>query len=146
MLEKGCANLIRHIENTRKFGIPVVVAVNRFSKDTDAELNLVIDIARKNGAFDAVICEHHAKGGAGAVDLANAVLRASESERNFKFLYDLSLSIEDKIRTIAREIYRAKDIEISKQAQERIDLFKQQVGEVNKKAVLMSIQRDVNFF
>ena len=128
MLEKGCANLIRHIENTRKFGIPVVVAVNRFSKDTDAELNLVIDIARKNGAFDAVICEHHAKGGAGAVDLANAVLRASESERNFKFLYDLSLSIEDKTRTIAREIYRAKDIEISKQAQERIDLFKQQVS------------------
>ena len=128
MVEKGCANLIRHIENSRKFGIPVVVALKRFSKDTEAELNLVLDIAKKNGAFDAVLCEHFSKGGDGAVNLANAVIEASNNtKKDFKFLYDLNLSIEEKIRLIAKEIYRADDIELSAFAQERIDLFKKQV-------------------
>ena len=104
-----------------------MVALNRFHKDTEAELNLVLEIAKKNGAFDAVLCEHFSEGGAGAVNLAKAVLEASNSERNFKFLYDLNLPIEEKIRTIAKEIYRASDIELSAFAQERIDLFKKQV-------------------
>jgi methylenetetrahydrofolate dehydrogenase (NADP+)/methenyltetrahydrofolate cyclohydrolase/formyltetrahydrofolate synthetase len=127
LVEKGCANLIRHIENSKKFGIPVVVALNRFSKDTEAELNLVLELAKKNGAFDAVLCEHFSEGGAGAVHLAQSVINASNSEKDFKFLYDLNLSIEEKIRTIAKEIYRANDIELSTFAQERIDLFKKQV-------------------
>ena len=61
LVEKGCSNLIQHIENCRKFGIQVVVALNRFSKDTEAELNLVLDLAKKNGAYDAILCEHFSK-------------------------------------------------------------------------------------
>ncbi len=127
MVKKGCENLVRHIKNVNKFGVPVVVALNKFSKDTQAEIDLVISIAKENGAFDAVLCENWEKGGEGGVALAEAVVRASNESNQFKFLYDLNLSIEDKIRTIAREIYGAKDIQISEAAQKRIDTFKAQV-------------------
>lgn len=127
LVRDGCANLIRHIQNSNKFGIPVVVALNRFSKDTQAEIDLVIEIAKANGAFDAVLCENWAKGGAGGVQLAEAVVRATKQQQGqFKFLYDLSLPIEDKIRTIAQQIYSAADIKISELAQKRIDLLKKQ--------------------
>jgi len=126
LVEKGCSNLIRHIENTRKFGIPVVVALNKFKNDTQAEIDLVLNTAKSNGAHDAVLCEHWAKGGPGAEALANAVMSASHSEKKFSFLYELSLPIEEKIRVIAREIYRAKDIQLSDLAKDRIDLFKKQ--------------------
>jgi methylenetetrahydrofolate dehydrogenase (NADP+)/methenyltetrahydrofolate cyclohydrolase/formyltetrahydrofolate synthetase len=127
LVKKGCENLVRHIKNVNKFGVPVVVALNKFSKDTQAEIDLVISIAKENGAFDAVLCENWEKGGEGGVALAEAVVRASNESSQFKFLYDLNLSIEDKIRTIAREIYGAKDIQISEAAQKRIDIFKAQV-------------------
>lgn len=121
--------MIRHIENSNQFGIPVVVALNRFSKDTQNEIDLVIKIAKENGAFDAVLCENWAKGGAGGVKLAEAVVRASKSkESNFRFLYDLELPIEEKIRIIAQKIYSAADIKLSELAQQRIDLFKRQVS------------------
>jgi formyltetrahydrofolate synthetase len=121
------ANLLRHIENSNKFGVPVVVALNKFSKDTAAEIELVLSMAKENGAFDAVLCENWEKGGEGGVALAEAVIRASQAGSHFKFLYDLSLPVEDKIRTIAQTIYRAKDIELSELAQKKIDLLKRQV-------------------
>ena len=127
LVKTGCSNLIRHIQNSNKFGIPVVVALNKFSKDSQNEIDLVLDISKKNGAFDAVLCENWEKGGEGGVELANAVLRASKQSSSLKFLYDLSLSIEEKIRKIAQEIYHAKDIEISEAAQKKIDTLKSQV-------------------
>ncbi len=119
--------MIRHIQNSNKFGIKVVVALNKFSKDTPHEIDLVLNTAKQNGAFDAVLCENWEKGGEGGVALADAVLRASQQESQFKFLYDLNLSIEEKIRTIAREIYHAKDIQLSDLARQRIETFTTQV-------------------
>lgn len=126
LLRKGCENMVQHIENTRKFGIQVVVGLNRFKNDTQNEIDLVLNIAREAGAFNAVLCEHWAKGGQGAKELAEAVQQACEQPGNFKFLYDLELSIEDKIRKIAQEIYRADDIELSELAKNRIELLKKQ--------------------
>lgn len=105
-LEAGMANLTKHIENILKFGLPVVVAVNAFPTDTAEELNFV---KAKCNAMDAdvAISEVWAKGGAGGIDLAQKVLLATEKENNFRYLYDTEASIEDKINTIAREIYGA---------------------------------------
>lgn len=127
LVRRGCSNLIRHILNANKFGISVVVALNKFCKDSQAEIDLVLDISKENGAFDAVLCDNWEKGGEGGVELAEAIIRASNNESNFKFLYDLDLSIEDKIRAIAQKIYCAKDIEISDSAQKKIDSLKKQV-------------------
>nr|KAG5695955.1 hypothetical protein BaRGS_017536 [Batillaria attramentaria] len=91
LVEKGCSNLIKQIENANFFGIPVVVAVNGFATDTQAELELVQKLARDNGAFDAVICNHWAQGGAGARDLAAAVDKATQQPSNFQFLYDVKV-------------------------------------------------------
>jgi len=86
LLEKGCSNLVRHIGNARNFGIPVVVAVNRFKDDTPAEVELVRKIAKAAGAEDAVVSNHWAEGGAGAVELAHAVVAACQKPSNFKLL------------------------------------------------------------
>ena len=126
LVRVGCANLIRHIQNATKFGIPVVVALNKFSKDTQAEIELVLKLSKENGAYDAILCENWEKGGEGSKALAEAVVRASKEQSQFKFLYDLNLSIEDKIRTIAQQIYAAKDIELSELAKKRIELFDKQ--------------------
>lgn len=126
-MRTGCANLVRHIQNSRKFGVPVVVALNKFSKDTQAEIDLVLEISKQNGAFDAVLSENWEFGGAGAVKLAESVMRASQEQSQFKFLYELSLPIEEKIRAIAQNIYAAKDIELSEQAQKKIEILKKQV-------------------
>ena len=129
LVEKGCANLIRHIQNSNKFGVPVVVALNKFNKDTQAEIDLVIRIAKENGAFDAVLAENWEKGGEGGIGLAEAVVRAAkqQNENDFKFLYDLNEPIEDKIRAIAQKIYSAADIKLSENAQKKIDSLKKQV-------------------
>ena len=97
-----------------------------FRSDTARELELVQELSIACGAFDAVVADHWAKGGQGAVDLAEAITRACEQPSDFRFLYDLSLPLEDKIRTIAREIYGADDIELSEAAQKKIDLYKRQ--------------------
>lgn len=89
-------------------------------------MDLIRKLCIENGAFDAVVCEHFAKGGAGAVDLADAVIRASEQPSNFKLLYELNLPIADKIRTIVREIYGGDDITFSEIAQKRLDLYTKQ--------------------
>ena len=98
LLRAGLPNLLHHIKTARKFGIPVVVAVNRFLTDTPAELELIRKAAiEEGGAEDAVICEHWEKGGEGAIDLAKAVVKAAEKPSQFKFLYPLEWSIKEKI-------------------------------------------------
>lgn len=115
-LEKGFANLEKHMENVAKFGVPSVVAINRFPTDSEAEIEL---LKKKVEAFGrkCILTEVFAKGGEGAVELAREVVRICEEEpSNFQPLYDVKLSIEDKIRTIAREIYGAKDVHFTKEA------------------------------
>jgi len=113
-LEKGLPNLLRHVENIGKFGLPAVVAINRFPTDTEAEIALVQDACAKLGVT-AVLAEHWAKGGAGAADLAKEVVRTIETKKaQFKFLYPDDMPLVEKVRTIAREIYRADDIDVPK--------------------------------
>uniref|UniRef100_A0A8D3BT34 C-1-tetrahydrofolate synthase, cytoplasmic n=1 Tax=Scophthalmus maximus TaxID=52904 RepID=A0A8D3BT34_SCOMX len=126
LLEKGCSNMKKQIENAQHFGVPVVVAVNAFKTDTVTELDLVCSVAKAAGAFDAVRCSHWAEGGAGAVALGQAVQRASEAPSDFKFLYDLELPIADKIRIIAQKIYGADDIELLPEAQHKVELYTKQ--------------------
>jgi len=111
-VRRGVANIARHVENTAKFGVPVVVALNRFTSDTDAEIEAVRAELAPLGV-DAVECTHWADGSAGTVELAHKVVALAESGRAaFKPLYPSELGLEDKIRTIAREIYRADDIAV----------------------------------
>jgi len=120
LLEAGCTNMQRHIENCIKFGVPVVVAINQFAQDSMAELELIRKIALASGAADAVITNHWGKGSAGASDLATAVVKTCETPANFKFLYDVKASIQDKITTIVKEIYRGDGVEFSEEALEQI--------------------------
>jgi formyltetrahydrofolate synthetase len=123
LLEKGLPNLLQHIENALKFGVPVVVAINRFTNDTDAEIELIRQRAKQTGAEDAVMHNVWAKGGEGAADLARAVVAACEKPSKFKFLYEDDMSIKEKIETIAREIYRADGVDYSQEAEAKIKLF-----------------------
>lgn len=123
LLEAGCCNLVAHIKNAKSFGVPVVVAINRFKFDTDAEVEVVRKAAMAAGAEDAVMSNHWAEGGAGAVALAEAVIKACEKPSQFKFLYDLNLSIKDKINAIATKIYGASGVEYSPAAEEKIKLY-----------------------
>ena len=120
LLEKGCTNLVRMIQNARGFGIPVVVAVNRFHTDTDAEVELVRKLSRAAGAEDAVTANHWALGGAGAADLGKAVVAACEKPSHFKFLYPLERTIKEKIETIVREMYGGAGVEYSEEAEKKI--------------------------
>jgi formyltetrahydrofolate synthetase len=126
LLEKGCSNLIRLIGNTRAFGLPVVVGVNKFHTDTMAEVDLVRRLAIAAGADDAVMSNHWALGGAGAVDLANAVIKACSKPSQFKFLYPLDISIKEKIETIVREVYGGAGVEYSAEAETKIALYTKQ--------------------
>uniref|UniRef100_A0A8C5XKZ2 C-1-tetrahydrofolate synthase, cytoplasmic n=1 Tax=Microcebus murinus TaxID=30608 RepID=A0A8C5XKZ2_MICMU len=126
LVEKGFSNLKKQIENARMFGVPVVVAVNAFKTDTEAELDLVTRLAREHGAFDAVKCTHWAEGGKGALALAQAVQRAAQAPSSFPLLYDLQLPVEDKIRIIAQKIYGADDIELLPEAQHKAEVYTKQ--------------------
>jgi formate--tetrahydrofolate ligase len=121
-LERGLPNLLRHIENvTRKFGLPAVVALNRFSSDAEAELALVADRCAAAGARFA-LSEVWEKGGAGGVDLAREVVALAESPRApFRPLYDERLPIREKIETIVREIYGGDGVDYHSAAQKEID-------------------------
>jgi formate--tetrahydrofolate ligase len=114
-LEKGIVNLKRHIENMGKFGVNVVVAINSFYTDTQKEFSFVEDYCKKLGA-KCVISEVFTKGGEGGVDLANAVVEACKGGSDFKLLYETDKTIEEKIEIIAKNIYGAKNIVISKKA------------------------------
>ena len=126
LLEKGCSNLIRLIGNAKSFGIPVVVAINRFKNDTDAEVELVRKLAVAAGAEDAVMSNHWAQGGAGAVNLGKAVIAACEKPHKFKFLYPLDISIKEKIETIVREMYGGAGVEYSPEAEKKIERYTRQ--------------------
>ncbi|MGD9108644.1 MAG: formate--tetrahydrofolate ligase [Gammaproteobacteria bacterium] len=123
LLEKGCCNMNAHIKNAKKFGVPVVVAINRFTWDTDAEVEVVRKHAIESGAEDAVMSNHWAEAGAGSVKLAEAIIKACEEPTDFKFLYDLDMSIKDKIETICKEIYNAAGVEYSEQAEKEIEAY-----------------------
>ncbi|EPB79714.1 formate--tetrahydrofolate ligase, partial [Ancylostoma ceylanicum] len=116
----GCdTNLRKQIENANKFGVPVVVCVNKFSTDTDKELEMVVNKALSHGAKKAVVSSHWSEGGAGSVQLAQAIVDITSGPHpDFKYLYPLEMSLEDKIATIAREIYGADGIELSDEARE----------------------------
>jgi formyltetrahydrofolate synthetase len=126
LLEKGCSNLLRLIGNARSFGVPLVVAINRFKDDTNAEIDLVRRLAIAAGAEDAVMTNHWAEGGAGGVSLAEAVVAACEKPGNFRFLYPLEMSIKDKIETIVRRMYGGSGVEYSPEAEKKIDLYTRQ--------------------
>jgi len=126
LVEAGFCNLRKQIENANMFGVPVVVAINVFNTDTQEEIDLMVKLAKEAGAFDAVLCRHWALGGPGAADLAKAVDRACNAPSDFKFLYNLDISIEDKIRTIAQKIYGADDIELLPEALVKIETYKKQ--------------------
>ena len=118
-LEKGLPNLEKHIENMKKFGVPVVVAINRFATDTDAEIAVLAGKMEALGVPFS-LCEHFAKGGEGAVDLAEKVVAACEEPSHFHPLYELDQPIEAKIETIAREIYGADGVEYTAAAKKAI--------------------------
>ena len=118
-LEKGFANLERHVENLRKYGVAVVVSINRFSSDSDGEIALLKKLSSKLGV-ECVMADHWAEGGAGAVEVAKTVVRTVESQKSeFKPLYPDDMSLWEKTRTIAREIYRADDITADKSVKDR---------------------------
>ena len=124
-LEAGMANLARHVENVRKFGIVPVISINRFSADTDAEIALVEEHARKLGV-EAVMADHWAEGGRGAADVARAVVKVIDSGKSkLKLLYPDEMPLLEKIRTIAKEIYRAKDISADKPVRDQLAQFEQ---------------------
>jgi len=110
LIETGLANMLVHIRNAKRFGVPVVVAVNRFKDDTDAEVNLVKQAALDAGAETTAMSDHWTHGGDGALELAEAVVAACEMPSNFEFLYPLDLTIKEKIEIIARDIYSAADV------------------------------------
>ena len=121
-LKAGAVNLEAHIDNLQKYGVPVVVAINRFGTDSDAELKAVEDICIAKGA-DFALSEVFAKGGDGGIDLANKVVAACEKESDFHVLYPDEMSIQDKIRTVAKEIYGAKDVKFDVKAEKAIKEF-----------------------
>jgi len=123
LLARGLANLAAHIRIVRRFGIPVVVAVNRFTSDTDAEVELVRRAALEAGAEDAVSSSHWTDGGEGAVPLARAVMAACEKPARFGFLYPLEWPIKKKIEAIATEIYGAAGVDYEPAAAAKVELY-----------------------
>jgi formate--tetrahydrofolate ligase len=125
-VEKGCENLTQHIEMVRAHGVPAVVSVNRFTADTDKEVELVRKLAVEAGAQTAVPIEVWAKGGEGGVELAHAVVEACNNSNDFHFLYPDNASIKEKIETIAKKVYGAAGVEYSPEAEKKIKLFTEQ--------------------
>ena len=123
-LQKGICNLERHIANMRKFGLKTIVAINSFDTDTQKEFEIIEECCKKYDT-ECVRSEVFLKGGDGGIELANAIIAACEKASDFHPIYDLDLSIEDKIRTVAKEIYGAKDIIITKQAEKAIQALKE---------------------
>jgi methylenetetrahydrofolate dehydrogenase (NADP+)/methenyltetrahydrofolate cyclohydrolase/formyltetrahydrofolate synthetase len=128
LVRKGFANLAKQIANVKQFGINVVVAVNQFKDDTQAELDLVKELAKEAGALDAVESNHWGKGGEGAVNLAKAVVESVKHSKpeNFKFLYDVNDSVESKLESIVTKLYNGKSIKISENAAKKIENYKKQ--------------------
>ncbi|WP_394688218.1 formate--tetrahydrofolate ligase [Hoeflea sp.] len=125
-VEQGCANLGRHVENVKKFGVPVVVAINHFVTDTDAEVQAVKDYVATLGA-EAILCKHWAQGSAGIEDLANKVVELADSgEANFAPLYPDEMPLFDKIETVAKSIYHAGEVSAEKSVREQLKQWEAQ--------------------
>ncbi len=123
LLEKGFANLAKHIEIVRLFGVPVVVAINRFKYDLAGEIELLQKLSEQTGAYAAVPSNHWAKGGEGAIELAEAVVSASDQPNNFQFLYPLDVSIKQKIEAIATKVYGASGVDYTPEASAQIAAY-----------------------
>ncbi len=118
-LEKGFANLDKHVENVKKFGVPFVVGINKFHSDTKKEISLLIEYCKEKG-YPVELNESFAKGGKGAIALANKVIELTEEQSNFNYIYKTQDSLEDKIASIAKEIYGASGVNYSEKALEDI--------------------------
>ena len=124
LLEKGLENLMAHVDIANQYGVSVVVAINRFHTDTDAELELVKQACLKSGkVVDAVVTNHWEEGSVGAIDLGKAVIKAAEQENDFKFRYPLDMPIKDKIETIAKKVYGADGVDYSPEAEKQIEKY-----------------------
>jgi formyltetrahydrofolate synthetase len=122
LLEAGMPNMVRHIQNAKRFGVPVVVAVNSFATDTDAEIRLIQKYAVEAGAEGAYKCTHWMRGGQGALELAEAVMAAAHKPKRFQFLYPLESSLKEKIETIAK-FYGAEGVDYSPEAEAKVALY-----------------------
>lgn len=126
LLRKGLPNILKHVSNAVKYGIPAVVAINHRETDTEAELELLRQACKNSGAFDAVVSKHWSQGGQGALDLAKAVVAATSQPSNFKFLYQLNRPIKEKIEIISREMYGAAGVSYSEIAEKKIKQYEEQ--------------------
>ncbi|GAB7355634.1 hypothetical protein MBLNU459_g6355t1 [Dothideomycetes sp. NU459] len=128
ILRKGCCNLKKQIENARQFGVKVVVAINKFETDTEAEIAIVREEALAAGAEDAIPANHWAEGGKGAVDLAKGVVSACEKAdpAEFRLLYDTEGSVQERIEKIGKQMYGAGAVEFSELAQKKVDMYTKQ--------------------
>lgn len=128
LLRAGCVNMQKHIENVKAFGVKVVVAINRFDTDTDAEIQVIREEALAAGAEDAIAATHFMDGGAGAIDLAKGVIAASEKSKpeEFKLLYDDKGTVQQNIEAIAKKMYGAANVEFSETAQKKVDTYTRQ--------------------
>ncbi|MBI4278004.1 MAG: formate--tetrahydrofolate ligase [Armatimonadetes bacterium] len=122
-VQRGCQNLTKHIENMRLHGRPVVVAIHLVPTDTEREIAAVREVSLAAGAVDAVTSDHHAHGGEGALDLARAVIKATEQPSEMRFLYPLDMPIREKIEAIATKIYGADGVDFEPLAEQKIRLY-----------------------
>jgi formyltetrahydrofolate synthetase len=123
VVAEGCCNLERHIENARSFGVPVVVAINRFTTDAESEFKVVAEKAKAAGAGWVTHSNVWAEGGKGGVELAEAVVEACEAPKKFRFLYELAWPIKKKIETIATRMYGAARVTYEKEAEQAIERY-----------------------
>ncbi|RKF77140.1 C-1-tetrahydrofolate synthase, cytoplasmic [Golovinomyces cichoracearum] len=126
IVKAGCVNLQKHITNAKSYGVPVVVVINRFETDTAAEIEAIREQAIAAGAEDAVSANHWAEGGKGAIDIAKAVMAASEKAKDFKLLYSLEGDVQSRIEAIGKQMYGASSVEFSEIAQKKVDTYVKQ--------------------
>ncbi|KAH7011912.1 formate--tetrahydrofolate ligase-domain-containing protein [Ilyonectria destructans] len=126
ILRAGCVNLKKQISNAKSFGIPVVVAINKFSTDTDAEIAVLREEAIAAGAEDAILANHWAEGGKGAVDLARGVIAASAKPKDLSLTYDLEGTVQSRLEAIGQKMYGAAAVEFSELAQKKVDTYTRQ--------------------
>jgi methylenetetrahydrofolate dehydrogenase (NADP+)/methenyltetrahydrofolate cyclohydrolase/formyltetrahydrofolate synthetase len=123
-VRKGSANMVKHIQNALQFGVKVVICINRFTGDTQEEVDEITKIAKEAGAFDAVVSDHWAQGGLGAVEVSKAIVRAcEEGGNNFKQLYNLEDSIKTKIEKICKDIFGASEVKYSEKVEQQIERY-----------------------
>ena len=136
LLEKGCENLIAHIEIIKKSGVRPIVCINSFYTDTKAEKELIRKVSEEHGAF-AAVSEHWLKGGEGAIELAEAVIAACEEKSQFRFLYNQETPLGKRIDTVAREVYGANGVTYSPEALKKLKAFESRNGELGDFGVCM---------